>query len=218
MAIFLSDSFTEAVTTVLSSHTPETGSTWIEHGSYADNLNVDGDSDSVAGLSGADVGLYYNDAAPAGADYSVTGNIFVVDNAVASYPGVVGRVATGANTMYRAIYRQDATIWRLEKMVAGVLTTLGTDFSQVLTNSQTYALKLEMIGTAIKVYIDGVERISVTDSAISAAGKAGVLQYSANAQQVTSITAEDIASGPPAVIRFNNRGLRPRIFAPGLAR
>jgi hypothetical protein len=35
-------------------------------------------------------------------------------------------------------------------------------------------VKLEMISTAIKVYVNGTQRISVTDSAISAAGKAGV--------------------------------------------
>lgn len=204
MATFLSDTFTEASTVVLSSHTPEIGGAWIEHGSYPDNLSIDADSDAIVGSIGVDVGVYYNDADPASADYSVTVDIFVVNNAVASYPGVVGRVATAANTMYRALYDQAEGRWELEKVVAGIITALDVPYSQALANSQTYALKLEMIGTTIKAYIDGVERMIDTDTAISAAGKAGVLQYSSSGQQVTSISAEDIGGAAEGFLLVAN--------------
>lgn len=195
-AQFLNDTFTESTPAVLlSDHTPETGGTWTKHGSYADNINIYDTDDFVYGAGGGDVGLYYNTASPASADYSVSADIFVVNNANASYGGVAGRVVIGANTMYRAYYRQELTAWRLEKMVAGTPTTLGSDYTQSLTNSQTYTVKLEMIGTSIKLYVDGVERISATDSDIAGAGKAAVMSYTSGGQQPTSITATDIGGG-----------------------
>jgi len=61
-----------------------------------------------------------------------------------------------------------------------------------------YFVQLEIIGQAIKVYIDGVLRISATDAAISAAGKAGLSVYSeatvptdANGWQFSDFSAKD---------------------------
>jgi hypothetical protein len=176
---------------ILSSHAPETGGPWVEHPSYPDNLWVF--AGDLKGTGGG-AGVYYNTASPASADYSVQANIMVYENSVASYPGVVGRVNPTADTLYVALYHQFFGYWELAKHVAGSETVLGT-FSQTLTDSQTYTLKLEMIGTAIKVYVDGVPRISVTDSSISAAGKAGVLQVGGIGQQVTSIAAMSIGGG-----------------------
>jgi hypothetical protein len=200
-AQFLNDTFTEGgANTVLSSHTPETGSTWVEHGSYADNCTIDAGNDLIFGAAGGDFCLYYNDASPASADYSVEGYVFVSANG-GTYPGVAGRVATAANTMYRVYYDGADGRWELYKVVAGSSTSIGTDYTQALTISQTYVVKLEMIGTAIKVYIDSVERISATDGDISAAGKAAVMQYSASGEQVTRITATDIGGGGGSTTR-----------------
>lgn len=41
-------------------------------------------------------------------------------------------------------------------------------------DGSTHNVKLQMRGTSIKVFVDGVERMSVTDSSITAAGRAGV--------------------------------------------
>jgi hypothetical protein len=200
-AQFLDDGFTEGGgNVVLSSHTVDTtGGTWVEHGSYPDDCSITAVSDDLTAPAGGFC-LYYNTASPATADYSVVGGVFVASNAVASYPGVAGRVDTGANTAYRVYYDQPGGQWVLDKMVAGANTGLGT-FSQSLTNSQTYAMKLEMIGTAIKVYIDDVQRISVTDSAIAAAGKAAAMQVAASGQQLTSIVATDIGGGGGSTTR-----------------
>jgi hypothetical protein len=200
-AQFLNDGFTEGGGNVtLDLHTPDTtGGTWVEHGSYPDNCTVDAANDYLTAPAGGFC-LYYNDASPATADYSVVGGVFVVSNAAASYPGVAGRVATGANTAYRVYYDQVGGQWVLDKMVAGANTGLGT-FSQSLTNSQTYAMKLEMIGTAIKVYIDDVQRISVTDGDIAAAGKAAAMQVTNSGQQLTSIVATDIGGGGGSTTR-----------------
>ncbi|TAK32967.1 MAG: hypothetical protein EPO40_01350 [Myxococcaceae bacterium] len=196
-AQFLSDTFTEpTINTVLSSHSAETGGAcWVEHGSYTDDLSVSEANDRLLASAGADFGLYYCSVVPADANYEVVGDIFVVSNAAAGYPGVVGRVDTAANTHYRVYYDQADGRWELYRFNAGVSTSGGT-FSQSLTNSQTYALKLEMVSDVIKVYIDGVERIAWTDpSPITAAGRAGVLQYASSLQELTSVTATSLSGG-----------------------
>jgi hypothetical protein len=193
-AQFVSDAFTETggSPVILSSHTPDTGSTWVEHGSYTGDLTVEHANDRLVG-GGVALGLYYNDAAPASADYTVQVDVIVINNGVAGYPGVAGRVNTGADTMYRAIYDQVAGNWVLDKQVAGANTVLGT-FAQSLSNSTTYVLKLEMIGTAIKLYVDAVQRVSVTDSGVAAAGKAGVVLFASGVSDVDNFVATNASA------------------------
>ena len=40
---------------------------------------------------------------------------------------------------------------------------------------QTYRLKLEMVGTTLKLYVNGVLKVSVTDTTLTAAGRAGIM-------------------------------------------
>jgi hypothetical protein len=196
-AQFLSDTFSEpTINTVLSSHSAETGGAcWVEHGSYTDDLSVSEANDRITALAGADFGLYYCSVAPASADYEVVGDIYVVSNLAAGYPGVVGRVNTAADTMYQVYYDQVDGQWELYEVVAGVSTARGT-YTQALSNSTTYALKLEMIGTTVKVYIDGgAAVITDTTGTITATGRAGVMQYAAGSQELTSVTATNISAG-----------------------
>jgi hypothetical protein len=192
-AQFVSDQFTEGGNPNLSAHTPNTaGGAWSAHGSYSGVLSIDSTSNRLVG-NGAALGLYYNATAPASADYSVQIDVVVLNNAVAGYPGVAGRVDTGADTMYRAVYDQVGGNWVLDKQVAGANTALGT-FAQSLSNSTTYVLKLEMIGTAIKLYVDAVQRVSVTDSGVAAAGKAGVVLFASGVSDVDNFVATNASA------------------------
>jgi hypothetical protein len=148
---------------------------------------------------GVAVGVYYNDASPAGADYTVQADVIVVNNASAAYPGVVGRMATGADTYYRLFYDQPGGQWVLDKQVAGANTSLDTA-AQSLSNSTTYEIRLEMIGTAIKGYVDDVEVLSATDSSIAAAGKAGLLLGASSIMDLDNFIATD-SGGAPAATR-----------------
>ncbi len=60
--------------------------------------------------------------------------------------------------------------------MAGSYSLLGSYVDPGFT-SGTRTLKLHMSGTTIQVYIDGSLQISATDSAVAAAGKAGVGFY-----------------------------------------
>ena len=78
-----------------------------------------------------------------------------------------------ARNQYRAVLNTDGTL-TLAKVVAGSYTSLGTYAAGTLTAGNTYTVRVEAIGTAIKAYINGVQRISVTDSAVTTGGGLGL--------------------------------------------
>lgn len=88
--------------------------------------------------------------------------------------GPVVRCDAGAQNMYYVAAPPNGTL-TLFKRVAGVNTSLGTFGHLFAANKQLY---LEAVGTAIKVYLDGVLRISVTDSSVTS-GLPGFRMYHA---------------------------------------
>lgn len=203
MATFLSDTFTDTNGTALASHTGETGATWTKHGSYSSGAVQISGSARIRSTAASAISLYYASGSPASADYSVTANYRVYTSASDPFTlaGVAGRINTAANTYYVFFgAKNQSTEWVLRKYVAGVSTDLDT-YDATIAADTTYQIKLEMIGTSIKAYIDGVEVCSATDSAISAAGKAGVFFYDqtandTNGPQLLDIEAADPASDP----------------------
>ena len=80
----------------------------------------------------------------------------------------------GTNTAYITYFDSGGTgLIYLYKRIPGTNTYLGDSGSSVLAVDTTGTIKLEAIGTAIKVYVNGVEKVSATDSAI-ASGKPGL--------------------------------------------
>lgn len=171
MAVFASDNFTDTAGTILDAHTPSGGGTWTEHSNYGSSEAVISDVNRLRG-NVATASCYYHSGAPATAEYDVDLDVHVITDPAALHEHVVGRINTGADTMY-GVRRNTSGQWQLYKIVTGTLTSLGT-FSQTLTVGVSYRVKLEIRDAAKKVYIDGVERISSADNAITAAGKAGV--------------------------------------------
>ena len=170
MAQFASDDFEGTNGTELSAY----NGAWTRHTSYTGNSQI---AVTRLGVSSQTNSCYWHSGAPATADYSVSADLFMKEaSGGTAYVGVVGRVSTTANTFYMARYAGGADdSWQLYSAVAGSFTLLGSS-AQALTDETAYSLKLEMIGTAVKLYKEGSSTplISATDSSITAAGKAGV--------------------------------------------
>ncbi len=81
--------------------------------------------------------------------------------------------SNGTTTAYVTYFDAGTGLLMLYKRVAGVNTYLGDSGTSPLAVDTTGTLKLEAIGTAIKAYVNGVEKISATDAAI-ASGKPGL--------------------------------------------
>ncbi len=88
--------------------------------------------------------------------------------------GVYCRASTGTNPAYYIAYLIEASDnVQLYKNTGGAsFTQLGSNVA--VTVSLPNTLRVEAIGTAIKVYWDGVQKISVTDSSITTGKRAGM--------------------------------------------
>jgi hypothetical protein len=83
----------------------------------------------------------------------------------------------GLEDWYEASYDASTGQWTLRKAVNQTLanlTTGGAPASQALSAGQAYRVRLEMIGTSIKLYVDGALKVSGTDASVAVAGKGGV--------------------------------------------
>jgi hypothetical protein len=168
---------------------------WTKHSSATGDALI---STNRARANGAVQAIYYHSGTPASADYSVEA-VIRRDTGVTSTEigGVAGRMDTSVNTKYDFV-RVETGSFILRKTVAGTDTNLDTH-TLALATPVEYTIRLEMVGTTIKGYVDGVEVCSATDSSVTAAGKAGFFLFrggSAAAYHLDSITATDIGSAP----------------------
>lgn len=170
MAQFASDSFTNSSGTVLTTHS----SNWVRHTLFSTNCEIT--DANRARASAVAYTLHYRTETPNSADYDVSCDVYCVTfSGRDEQCGVVGRCSTTDDTYYRGnIKSWSADELRLTKFVAGVATLLGSAYAVTLATSTTYQVKLEMVGSAIKLYLDGTQRVSVTDTAITAAGRPGI--------------------------------------------
>lgn len=168
MALFLNDTFTEVGTVLLQSHTPEVGGSWVRHPNFVTNANVE--TTFASGSSATLDSVYYNSVVPTSPDYYVEA-ILDFKTITAPLNGVLGRVSSSASTYYQAYI--NGSTWTLDVVVNGTPTNLGTYVSAIVAGVPR-TLRLVMSGTKIQVFLDGVERISAFNSAITTAGFAGI--------------------------------------------
>lgn len=190
MALIFSDTFTEATTTALTSHTPDTGTGWTQEVAATGAVANASGGDYVvasANVTGDDLAVSAQpDPSTADVDVQMTLAALLTGSGSAPF-GVFARWADSSNFYGVQILpaghaEVDA---KLYKRVAGTYTVLASVDTTWATND---IVKLELRGTAIKVYKNGVEILSATDSSITAAGKAGIYwgQLSPNGSNVNS--------------------------------
>ncbi len=165
---FLEDTFSESggFGNLQTQHTGEKGATWVT------SLGMTVGAPGRVWGNATGYRYAYASGLPAGADYSVEAGLFCasVVGSVRS-AGPAARVSTSADTSYQ-LYWVTNTGFSLVKRVAITETVLGT-YALVGTVGQEVKATISAVGTAIKGFVNGVERISATDSAITAAGRAG---------------------------------------------
>lgn len=188
MAVFLEDTFTDTNGTALTSHTPDDGGTWVEHGVSIGTPTGQIQSNQLAGDFGL-FALYYNDETPPSADYRAFLTVDLQSTGdSANGGGLAMRLDTGTPLeCYLCRIRSGSIV--LESFVAGSSSTLATVTHSF--SAEAYVMEFEIIGTAITIYVQRVSNgnyinssgtevgsktaaISTTDSDISAAGVIGI--------------------------------------------
>jgi len=160
----------------LQSHTGETAATWTKYGFSDTDAVLTAAGRLRKGGTGTSGALYYASATPASADYTVEADIYVASNLASDGVGILGRVDTSSSfgTYYLAKYDQNGQLWSLFSVVNNGWSWLGGG-NQTFTVGTTHRVALDMKGTTIRLLVDGVEITSVTNSAITATGKGGIV-------------------------------------------
>ena len=194
------DSFTDTNGTLLNAHTSDSGPGWTLVS--ADN-NGAIQSNALLANGTANPTVYLYNSTPPTADYSVQAVLLIQSD---SGSGVIGRADAIGTTYYQARYLKSLNQWQLFSTVAGASTSLGT-YSETVTAGTTRTVKLTMAGTTITLLVDGVSQISVTNSAITAAGKAGLRLTKSTSATVDSFSLNDGYTPTPDTIAVTDSNL-----------
>ncbi|MEV6504761.1 hypothetical protein AB0M61_01400 [Streptomyces sp. NPDC051642] len=90
------------------------------------------------------------------------------------------------------LLRNNGTSWDLFSVVGGSFTVIGTYTAAAAPGD---VAKVQAVGTTIKGIINGVERISVTNSAVTTGTSVGIRSDSAGAVKYDDFSAGDVTAG-----------------------
>lgn len=169
------DNFTGTAATLLTAHTPDSGGSWTAGTGSSGNAVLDGTGNVYDQFGNAP--WFYWSQDPLSADYDVVVKV-KVDVSGSQGHGCIARQSTSANTHYRVFWHGGVGDWLLYKNVAGTATQIGNFTGSAPTTEKT--LTLRCTGSTITVLLDGTQIISVTDSAVSGAGRPGIFTNGTN--------------------------------------
>ncbi len=164
------DAFTDTNGTSLASHLSDQGNSWVNHIASAGNSAIIQNNRVRTNTAGSSI--YYLNVTPASNDYDVECQI-IHDGTGADTGGPIGRLSTSSVNMYIVVYVNAFSQWQLYKYVSASPSLIGS-YSGDSPSGTTRTVRLSMVGTAIKVFIDTVQRISITDSSITT-GRGGMV-------------------------------------------
>lgn len=104
--------------------------------------------------------------------------------------GVFCRGNTGFTQGY--LWRNDGTSWNLFSNVGGSFTSIGSFAGAAAAGD---VAKVQAVGTTIKGFVNGIQRVSVTDTAVTTGTSVGLRAESTSALRFDDFTAADIATG-----------------------
>ncbi len=201
-----SDTFTEASTINLGSHTSDSGHSWSGTDTTNSTLQVNATDDAAQTIGTTTNNFAVLNATPASADYHVecTGKTGATGSS--DRFGVVARwdVASSNGYMLRVL---GTGVLSLNSVTGGSTTELGTYTIPSFSAATNYTIRLTVSGTTIEGSVAGVTQISVTNSAYSSVGKPGItLRSNGNSPRITSfstswdpgVTACSASQGPVA--------------------
>lgn len=213
MYVFVYDTFTNADSTALTSHTGEKGAGYTIHPS---GTNAPVITSNRARTTNATSWVYASGVPPS-SEYIVETLVRQVTDEVAN-AGIQARLSTSADTYYIARYDMNVNEWQLRKVIAGGATSLGT-WAETLSNGDERVCRLECFDGAKKLFVDGIERISSADNEITDTGRVGIRMTSLASGDTTGLHFDYLKAWVPTIGAVNVRNdLRPAIFKPGHAR
>lgn len=169
------DTFTDAINTGLANHTGEIGATWTRHPTFSGSSVIETDANRIRESGADNASIFYASGSFATSDYTVSATMRWLTAPVNSqFGGPCGRLVTTVDTMYVAFHNSlDPARWELRRHIDGAATILST-LTEAISTGSDYDVALRMSGTSIQCVVNGVVKITVTDSQITLAGRAGL--------------------------------------------
>jgi hypothetical protein len=90
------------------------------------------------------------------------------------------------------LWRNDGTSWNLFSVVGGSFTSIGSYAAAAVAGD---IAKIQAVGSTIKGFVNGVQRVSVTDTAVATGTSVGLRAESTNLLRFDDFTAADVATG-----------------------
>ncbi|MEK9524025.1 hypothetical protein MIU24_32330 [Streptomyces venezuelae] len=90
------------------------------------------------------------------------------------------------------LWRNDGTSWDLFSVVSGTFTVIG---SYAAAAAPGDVAKLQAVGSTIKGFVNGVQRVSVTDTAVASGTSVGLRSTSSAAIRFDDFAAADVTAG-----------------------
>jgi hypothetical protein len=198
---FVEDSYEDSPGTLLQSHTGATGATWTPH--FASGGNAQFSSTGSEVESGTQA-VYMASGLPPGADYRVAAHMYfhTTSSGGVTYSFVTGRMDEASLTMYMfGFVYSGVNRWELKKFVNGTETLLASSTEGLPSPGDSPLVDLQMEGSTIKGVVDGIDIVSVTDTDITATGRAGLRMLTGSSQSASpadfEATTLDLAPPPP---------------------
>ena len=116
-----------------------------------------------------------------------------LSNASASSMGVFARSDVSGNNFY--LWRNDGSEWTLFYNIGGNFTSIGS-YTAAGVNGDI--ARIQCVGTTIKGFVNGVERVSVTDAQIPSGLYTGLRSAASSTARYDNFAAADIGGAPAA--------------------
>lgn len=177
------DTFTGTAGTGINSRPPEIGANWQRHPGWSSgSIVISSAGRARANTSSAKPSLYFNGALLASDDHYAEAE-FHRPGSEDDGLGLCVRVHPTALTFYYFRYSVVASAWQLYRFVNGSPSLRGDFPDDDIPLDGHRLARLEAVGDQIMGYVDGVVRVSVTDTAIPSGAHAGIRFYVGSNQQ-----------------------------------
>ncbi|MDX2757885.1 hypothetical protein [Streptomyces europaeiscabiei] len=97
-----------------------------------------------------------------------------------------------ANISTGYLWRNDGTSWNLFSVVGGSFTVIGT---YAAAASPGDVAKVQAVGSTVKCFVNGIERVSATDTGVATGTSVGIRSESTGAIRYDDFTAADVSAG-----------------------
>jgi len=104
--------------------------------------------------------------------------------------GVWCRGNSGITTGY--LWRNDGTSWDLFSVVSSTFTVIGTFAGAAAPGD---VAKIQAVGSTIKGFVNGIQRVSVTDGAVTTGTSVGIRSATPSGIRYDDFTAADVTAG-----------------------